>query len=97
MKGNEYTLQSRAAVSPRFYKDHVTASYNIQWQGDSFTLIGDDSKKWPRLPFTARVIQFPISLSMGSLVDPRLCASNEHISIMLLPSLLVASSGMGAD
>ena len=41
--------------------------------------------EWPRLPFTARVIPIPPFTFKGSLVDPRLRASNEHIRIVRVP------------
>ena len=41
--------------------------------------------EWPRLPFTARVIPIPHFTFKGSLVDPRLRASNEHIRIVRVP------------
>ena len=39
----------------------------------------------PRLHFTARVLSIPHYIFKGSLVDPRLRASNEHIPIVRVP------------
>ena len=39
----------------------------------------------PRLPFNARVLSIPHYIFKGSLVDPRLRASNEHIPIVRVP------------
>ena len=42
-------------------------------------------RRWPSLPFTARVLSIPHYMFKGSLVDPRLRASNEHILIVRVP------------
>src|SRR5580765_2188592 len=41
--------------------------------------------EWPRLPSTARTFPIPRFIFRGSLVDPRLRASNEHILIVRVP------------
>ena len=39
----------------------------------------------PRLPFTACVLSIPHYIFKGSLVNPRLRASNEHIPTVRIP------------